>query len=172
MDANWKNLIWRQFGAAIDMLENAVRECPEALWNRGNPAEGEHAFWYMAYHTLFFLDFYLSDHPDTYEPPAPFTKGELDPVGVFPERVYTRQELLAFLEHIRRKCRTVLATMTDDQLTRVTPFRPKNEITVVELHLYNMRHVQHHAAQLNLFLRQNINSAPRWVSEAKTGLES
>ena len=34
-----------------------------------------------------------------------------------------------------------------------------------ELLLYNMRHVQHHAAQLNLLLRQTTNSAPRWVSK-------
>ena len=32
-----------------------------------------------------------------------------------------------------------------------------------ELLLYNMWHVQHHSAQLNLILRQQINSAPRWV---------
>jgi uncharacterized damage-inducible protein DinB len=34
-----------------------------------------------------------------------------------------------------------------------------------ELLLYNMRHVQHHAAQLNMLLRQTTNSAPRWVSK-------
>ena len=36
-----------------------------------------------------------------------------------------------------------------------------------ELLLHSMRHVQHHAAQLNLILRQSIDSAPRWVSRAK-----
>lgn len=34
-----------------------------------------------------------------------------------------------------------------------------------ELLLYNMRHVQHHAAQLNMLLRQATDSAPRWVSK-------
>jgi uncharacterized damage-inducible protein DinB len=37
----------------------------------------------------------------------------------------------------------------------------------IEILLYNMRHVQHHAAQLNLLLRQAINDAPVWVSKAK-----
>jgi uncharacterized damage-inducible protein DinB len=37
-----------------------------------------------------------------------------------------------------------------------------------ELLLYNMRHVQHHAAQLNLILRQKTESAPGWVARAKT----
>ena len=39
-----------------------------------------------------------------------------------------------------------------------------------ELLLYNMGHVLHHAAQLNLLLRQTTKSAPDWVS--KGGLDS
>ncbi len=31
MDAIWKSTIWRQFGASIDMLENAVLACPDEL---------------------------------------------------------------------------------------------------------------------------------------------
>ncbi len=38
------------------------------------------------------------------------------------------------------------------------------DISVAETLLYNMRHVQHHAAQLNMLL-QNIDSAPRWVKK-------
>jgi hypothetical protein len=29
MDSFWKTIIWQQFGAAIDMLDNALRACPE-----------------------------------------------------------------------------------------------------------------------------------------------
>ena len=42
--------------------------------------------------------------------------------------------------------------------------------SVSELLLYNMRHVQHHAAQLNLILRQQTDSAPGWVAKAKSKL--
>jgi hypothetical protein len=41
------------------------------------------------------------------------------------------------------------------------------DISRAELFQYKTRHVQHHAAQLNLILRQKIDSAPRWVIEAK-----
>ena len=44
------------------------------------------------------------------------------------------------------------------------PF-PYRNMSNGELLLYNMRHVQHHAAQLNMRLRQETNSAPRWVSK-------
>jgi len=58
MDTTWKTIIWQQFGAAIDMLENAMIACPEKLWSdRSKQPE----FWYTAYHALFWLDCYLSD---------------------------------------------------------------------------------------------------------------
>jgi hypothetical protein len=41
-------------------------------------------------------------------------------------------------------------------------------MSFAELLLDNMRHVQHHAAQLNLILRQKTDSAPRWVATARS----
>ena len=41
------------------------------------------------------------------------------------------------------------------------------DYSVLEILLYNMRHVQYHAAQLNLLLRQGINNAPDWVARAE-----
>jgi len=41
------------------------------------------------------------------------------------------------------------------------------ELSFAELLLYNMRHVQHHAGQLNLMLRQETDSAPGWVCAAE-----
>jgi hypothetical protein len=32
MNSTWKTIIWQQFGAAIDMLDNALRACPDELW--------------------------------------------------------------------------------------------------------------------------------------------
>ncbi len=55
MDASLKEILWKQFGAAIDMLENALVACPNELWNTTSE------FWYIAYHTLFYLDYYLTD---------------------------------------------------------------------------------------------------------------
>jgi hypothetical protein len=162
MDATWKVEVWRQFGAAIAMLENAMLACPDELWgDRSQQPE----FWYVAYHTLFFLDFYLSGSPGGFTPPAPFTLGELDPAGVLPERVYAKAELLVYLAHGREKCRTTIAALTDDESRKRCGFE-RPDVSVAELHLYNMRHVQHHAAQLNLLLRQKTGSAPRWVAKA------
>ena len=49
MDSSLKKIFWKQFGASIDMLENAIAACPGDLW------DGEAKFWFTSYHTLFFF---------------------------------------------------------------------------------------------------------------------
>jgi hypothetical protein len=166
MDAAWKTALWQQFGAAIDMLENAIAACPEKVWgDRSRRPE----YWYMAYHTLFYLDCYLSDSVEGFAPPTPFTLSEFDPSGLLPERVYEKVELLRYLEHGREKCRARIEALTEERARQQCRFG-SIQGSVVELLLYNMRHVQHHAAQLNLILRQTIDSAPGWVSKTKRQL--
>jgi hypothetical protein len=167
MEDQLRNSLWQQFGAAIDTLENAIVACPESVWG---DRPGYHEFWYLAYHTLFFLDLYLSDSTEAeFRPPSPFGLEELDPAGLLPPRVYTKQELRTYLEHDRRKCRTAMQSLSMEKANASCgSLRPG--LTILELHMYNMRHVQHHAAQLNLLLRQRVNSAPRWVSKAKLPL--
>jgi len=173
MDAFWKTTIWQQFGAAIDMLDNAIRACPDELW--GDPSKKPEwvkknvvGFWYVAYHTLFFLDCYLSESLARFSPPAPFNLDELDPAGLLPGRPFSKTELLGYLDHCRKKCWTTIEAMTEEKARQRCGFAWL-DITGAELLLYNMRHVQHHAAQLNLLLRQGTDSAPRWVVKAKNG---
>ncbi len=163
MDAFWRSIMWQQFGAAIDMLENALVACPGELWG---DRSRQPQFWYVVYHTLFFLDLYLSGSVEGFLPPAPFTLDEMDPAGLMPERVYTKDELQAYLGHGRRKCHATIEALTDERSHGRCVFL-WGEVSFAELLLDNMRHVQHHAAQLNLILRQTINSAPNWVSRTK-----
>ena len=158
----WKKILWRQFGAAIEMLENAITHCPEALWSdRSRKPE----FWYVAFHTLFYLDLYLSKTDKGFVPPAPFTLDELDERGLMPDRVYTKEELLAYLGHGRAKCQAVMSALTDEMLDEQAGF-DWLDISVIESHLYNMRHIQHHVGQLNMMLSREAGSAPRWVRRA------
>lgn len=167
MDDDLKAALWRQFGAAIDMLENAVRACPEELWgDRSRRPE----FWYTVYHTLFWLDVYLSDSDEGFAPPAPFNLDEFDPAGVLPERVYAKREMLDYLEHGRAKCRARIASLTEETARRRCVFG-SIEGSAAEILLDNMRHVQHHTAQLNLILRQVTDSAPLWVGKTKRPLQ-
>jgi hypothetical protein len=170
MDPHFKKIIWRQFGAAIDMLGNAVRACPEALWEARLWDEREispefAAFWYVAYHTLFWLDFYLSETAIGFVPPAPFTLAEFDPDGALPDRPYTKAEVETYWAYGREKCQARVETLRDPQAPQqCRPDWP--DMSVAELLLYNLRHVQEHASQLSLFLGQNGVAAPVWVAKA------
>jgi len=46
------------------------------------------------------------------------------------------------------------------------------DLSFAELLLHSMRHVQHHAAQLNLLLRQHTDSAPGWIKRTEVPLNA
>jgi hypothetical protein len=163
MNRQWNDILWRQFGAAIDMLGNAIQACPDALWgDRSRQPE----YWYTVYHTLFFLDCYLSGTLEGFAPPAPFNLDELDPAGLLPDRVYSKVEMLDYLTHGRRKCRETLEALTEERACQRSGFEWQ-DFGFGELLLDNLRHVQHHAAQLNLILRQAGVPPPRWIASVK-----
>ncbi len=163
MDNSFKTEIWKQFGAAIDMFENAIVKCPESLWN------GEEKFWYITYHTLFFLDFYLSEEPDKFSPPEPFTLSELDEPLTMPDRVYSKEELISYTRYCREKCRKLIAELTPEKMANRWKDDSRN-YSMYEMMLYNMRHVQHHTGQLNLLLGNLDHDLPVWVSQTKVHL--
>lgn len=174
MDQVWKDAVWKQFGAAIDMLEAAMRDCPDHVWSEAAErpawkADGVVGFWYVAFHALWWLDFYLTEDRDNFQPPAPYNCDEMSTDFLLPERAYSKAELQAYLDHCRAKCRRVIGEMTAEQCQRSFQIWSK-QFTGAELLLYNLRHVQHHAAQLYLLLRQQTASAPKWAKEARGGL--
>jgi hypothetical protein len=171
MDTIWKANIWNQFGAAIDMLDNALTACPDDLWQARLYDERQlpdaAGYWYIAYHCIFWLDYYLAETDEGFTPPPPFTLSEFDPEGALPERLYTKAELQAYLRHGRDNCRARIEGLTDPAAPKRVRPGWRDDMTFVELLFYNMRHVQEHAAQLSLFLGQRGVPAPGWVSRPK-----
>ncbi|HEY0735738.1 MAG TPA: DinB family protein [Herpetosiphonaceae bacterium] len=166
MTVPWSTIIWSQFEASIHMLDKAIGDCPDELWHA--TMWGEHTdrpdlseFWYVAYHTLFWLDFYLTGEVEGFAPPAPFTLDEFDPAGVVPEPAYTKAELQSYLAYCRRKCQTTLEALTDEEANRRCTF-PWGSLSFAELLLNSMRHVQEHGAQLRMILGQRLGSEPGW----------
>jgi len=168
MGFEWRAALWSQFSAAIDMLENTVMACPDDLW-RGR--EADPGLWSTVHHTLFGLDLYLSGSVEGFAPPAPLGLEELDPTGRLSERPYSKDELRAYLEHGRAKCRRTLETLTDEKARRRCSFS-WGEVSFAELLFYNMRHVQEHAGGLSDRLGQALGSGPGWVAKAKTSLRA
>ena len=169
MDTILKTGIWHQFGATIDYLADTVRDCPDRLWLSlmwNNPEEPP-AFsqvWYRVYHTLFWLDLYLTGAEEGFVPPALFTLIEQYDDGPLPDRVYTKEELQAYLGDCRQRCKATIEALTGETAQRICRF-PWGEASFFELLIYNMRHVQEHASQLSLLLGQQGVSVPDYVTQ-------
>src|SRR5581483_1040867 len=156
MDPLWRTALWQQFGATIDMLENALLACPDALWqaplwsNHSDPPQPpeDAAFWSLTHHTLFWLDLYLTGSLEGFAPLASFTQDASGPSRLPPEQPYTREELHAYLVRLRQKCQTTIAGLPDEQARQqiAFPWRWWKPMSFFELLLYTMRHVQEHAA--------------------------
>ncbi len=171
MDAIDRDILWRQFGATLDMFGNALRDCPDELWSESmwedqSMAPEFSAFWYVSYHTLFWLDLYLTGTIEEFAPPAPFTLDELDPAGVMPPRIYTREELLGYLKACRSKCQSIIANLSNEDAYRVCQFS-WGKLPFAELLLDNLRHVQEHGAQLRMFLGQRAGTSANWVARTQ-----
>lgn len=162
-----KEAVSSQFLASLEMLKNAMVAWPEEQWNTNK------RMFYVVYHTLWFTDYYLSFPPE--ESPAflPHTlvdykdKAEEALDDIQPDRFYTREELLVWLEHCKNKCKSFVDGMTEETFASTWENEWKT-LPVLEMMLYNMRHIQGHASQLNLMLRQNGNDVPDWVNDVKS----
>jgi hypothetical protein len=165
MDPLFKTVIWQQFGAAIDMLDDALRFCPDEVWraslmNYPDEPAAYSEFWFIAYHTIFWLDLHLTGSEEGFVPPAPFKRGSL------PEEPYTKAELRGYLAACRQRCQATIANLTAERAQQRCKYEWM-EPTFAELLLYNMRHVQEHGAQLSLILGQHGIFATDWISEAR-----
>jgi hypothetical protein len=178
MEQYFKQVLWRNFGAAINMLQETIRLCPNALWQKKG------RFFYMVYHTTVFLDYYLSIPVRDFDPPLSYTLVHPDtlPAGaiddVIPDRLYTREEMINWLDSIRGKCKSLVLESSHERLAQRwiqddelnlhlgCPSLVK-DYSILEIIFYNFRHVQHHVAQLNLMLRAEANTAADWISQVE-----
>jgi DinB superfamily len=86
---------------------------------------------------------------------------------------YTKDQLRAYLEHGRERCRATIRTLTAEKARQLCSFA-WGEVTFLVyflvLLLCNMRHIQEHAAQLSLFLGQKGLSIRDYVTQANSGI--
>lgn len=152
--------LWKQFGAALDMLSESISTCSDLIW------ETDIRFSKMVYHSLFFLDYYLTKEPIGFTQPENFTYSEFEEAPEF--IIFTKKELLIYLKHCKEKGGNFIFSLEEDQMkTRWINESKTMDFSMLEILLYNLRHVQHHVGQLNLLLRETCQNAPEWIFRAK-----
>jgi hypothetical protein len=159
-----QDIVASQIRAALKMLRSTIETCPDALWDR----EDDHnAFWVLAYHTLYFAHLYLSVSEEAF---IPFERevsgrpgyGRTD-LGDWAELqlgdTYSKADVLAYCDHVDGLVVDLVGSAPFDAASGFhwLPFSRG------EAHLYNLRHIQHHAGQLAERLRQVAGEGTQWA---------
>ncbi len=166
----YRTIVRSQFSATLAMLEQCINQCPDGHWD---DVIAKYPFWHVVYHTLCFVDCYLSPSNDAFvalvesraaQPfnPQPLGMAELN--EEFPSRRFSRAEMIQYAAYCRGKMDRVLTSETDADLNGPSGF-DWLKFSRGELHLYNVRHVQHHTGQLSAALRR-AGVETRWVKSA------
>jgi hypothetical protein len=160
-----KQLLSRQFEAALSTLGMCIERCPQAAWDL---PIGNLAFCQVAFHTLFFTDYYLGLNESAFRQ-QPFHLANQEFFRDYEELqdrpqvlLYDRPSLQGYLAHCRAKADQAIGAESADSLMALCGFQ-RLEFSRAELYVYTIRHVQHHAAQLSLRLRLDAGQGIPWV---------
>lgn len=155
-----------QYLAALATLAQTVESCDPGTWVAAHP-DGE--INQAVFHTLMFTDLYLDwgeelfraqpfhrEHPELFQ-----DYEELRPV--MPSNRYPQEGCAEYLGHCRKKVEAALAGESGAILLGECGY-PRRKMSRLELHIYNIRHIQHHAAQLGLRRQLAGGDELDWVS--------
>jgi hypothetical protein len=166
MTENIKHILTGQYEAALAMMKFRIEACPAEYWEDKVATD---TFREIAYHALFFYDYYLSPNDEGFKLISLNVLGgdEREPVV---SQGLSKAETLEYVMHIRGKILDSLSAETTESLNGPGfPTLFKNPpISRLELHLYNIRHLQHHIGQLSTYLRKisdehNLSLELKWV---------
>jgi hypothetical protein len=157
-----------QYHAALEALRLAIEQCPSNLWN--DPADSFATYWRVAYHTLFFTDYYLrKGHLDL---PAwsrhCHEAHVLGPIhwdgGRLPDlcEPYTPEDILDYWKTCDDMVNAAVDAMDLESAESGFPWYVMSKF---EHQLVNIRHIQHHAAALATRLRREGGVQVKWVGK-------
>ena len=163
----FKSLTTSQLRAALKTLGQSIDLFDDEAW------EADHmdgAVNNVVFHTLFYADLYLNRGEEGFED-QPFHKKNPDFFRDYEEKenrpptnFYERDKCREYLEFCMEKARSMMESETETTLKGESGFHWRKS-TRAELHIYNVRHIQHHAAQLGL-RNQILGGQPlKWVGE-------
>jgi len=151
---NLRPVLKSQYHAALAMLREAIDRCPDGEWlNR----DRKNAFWQVAYHVLFFTHLYLQPNETAFVPWSQH-HGENDGTTGEP---YSKAQVLEYWSFVDQA--------VDSAVDAIDLGSPESgfwwyKMSKLEHQFVNIRHVQHHGAQLADRLRSAADIGIKWVS--------
>lgn len=135
MTSIWVESLGRTFENALSLLEAAIRDCTDALWESSmwevpvpatakNPralGQRHSTPWSVAWHALEVLDYDLTGEFAPWSPPPPFTgKAHWRDLPLLP-MAWSRSEMLGYVDYCRQRARDTLNGMTDEKAASLLP---------------------------------------------------
>jgi len=152
-DAMVRSILKSQYHASLAMLREAVERCPADEWSNANH---KNAFWQVAYHTLFFAHLYLQRDEAAFERWAQH-RGCDDGIDSDP---YSQVQVLEYWSF----CDSIVDDAVDLlDLDNLESGFSWYRMSKLEHQLVNIRHIQHHGAQLADRLRSAADIGIKWV---------
>lgn len=149
-----------QYFAGLAMMREAIELHPEPLWLSG---EGHAApNWRIAFHALFYTHFYLQKDQHSMRL-WPRHRGQLDDLSgpaVTDEEAYSRADMLEYVDFC---CDMVGPAIDAMDLSSPDCGFPWYNQGKLEHQINNIRHLQHHAAQLGDRLRSANCEGLKWT---------
>ena len=157
-------MLKNQMLASLATLNQCVKNCPDAEWNESHR---DAPFSQVLFHTLFYLDYYLSRDVEEFKAQK-FHCGHKELFRDYEEleyreaqEIYSRDEIETYIDFCRKKIEGFFGEANERDPLEKTGFRNR---TVLEVVIDNTRHVQHHAAQLGLRVQQITGKCLQWVA--------
>jgi hypothetical protein len=149
------------FEVALRLMKAALEDCPDHLWevdlwqDEAPTAPTRHgglhgsAPWFLGYHALLTLDYDLTAEFMPWEPPPPFDENTY----AFPNRVFTKSELLGYVDYCRGRVDRMLDALTEEAAARPLPDGHRYHGMLYGVIVGSLpMHVVEHAAQIRQFL--------------------
>ena len=140
-----------QYKAGLHMLRQAIEKVPADQWNS---KEYNNPNWQLAYHVLWGVKFYLGTDPESYVPWERAIEGaeslggdqdwENPEAGTTVEGNHTQEELLLFIDNLEEMLQLAVESLPLHEESGFEWY-PYSRL---ELHINNIRHLQHHTAQI------------------------
>lgn len=164
MEPDPRPIIRSQYHAALDMFAAAVEAIPDEAWDR---PEDVNRTWHLAFHTLFYVHFYLHPTQDDFEP-WPEHRRYYDLMGAVPwppedgtevGEPLSREGLREYLALCREQVDLRTAEL-DLGAPSGFPWLPMNKL---ELQLYSLRHTMQHVGELYERVAKTSGAELPWV---------
>ena len=149
-----------QYGAAFSTLEKIITVCPEKIWTN---TPDDPPIYGVVNHILYFIDWYFSQSKEERESYKPKFPDEND--NMYMQRILEKNELLEYVQDMKKKAKTLFSTMTLEKLQSESVFEWHGSSRLSSL-LYNLRHTMLHIGALQARLRIYGINEKFWVSKA------